>query len=237
MDSNRQDAVDEGRKEWERTALRDSLKRFPQRKDRFTTLSGLPVKDLYTPSDRGGDDYLEHSGFPGQYPYTRGHPRLDVPGPPLDHPAGFGVRHRGGHEPAIQVSARPRRDRPFDRLRPSDASGPRLGRPHEPGRGRQDRRGHRYDPRRGAAVRRNPTGRGQQLPHHQRPGLRDHGDVRGCGGFPGCYGRQSDRHGPERHPQGVHGSERVHLPARARRETGRRRHGGIAPRRCRGSIR
>ena len=72
MDSNRQDAVDEGRKEWERTALRDSLKRFPQRKDRFTTLSGLPVKDLYTPSDRGGDDYLEHSGFPGQYPYTRG---------------------------------------------------------------------------------------------------------------------------------------------------------------------
>ncbi|HWV56106.1 MAG TPA: methylmalonyl-CoA mutase family protein [Longimicrobiales bacterium] len=39
----------------------------------FTTVSGDPVKPLYTPLDPGEDwDYLDRLGFPGEYPFTRG---------------------------------------------------------------------------------------------------------------------------------------------------------------------
>ena len=38
----------------------------------FRTLSGLPVKPLYTPADVPDMDYLAHLGFPGQAPFTRG---------------------------------------------------------------------------------------------------------------------------------------------------------------------
>lgn len=38
----------------------------------FTSLSGEPVKTLYTPSDIENIDELNDIGFPGEYPYTRG---------------------------------------------------------------------------------------------------------------------------------------------------------------------
>ncbi len=38
----------------------------------FTTVSNLPVKPLYTPSDLKGFDYEKDLGFPGEFPYTRG---------------------------------------------------------------------------------------------------------------------------------------------------------------------
>ncbi|MEE9199020.1 MAG: methylmalonyl-CoA mutase family protein [Dehalococcoidia bacterium] len=66
------DAVEQARKDWERTTLKDSLQRFPRRKPCFTTISGIPVNDLYTPADRPSEGYLWNIGFPGQYPYTRG---------------------------------------------------------------------------------------------------------------------------------------------------------------------
>ncbi len=44
----------------------------PKRDARFSTLSGAPLKPLYTPLDVEGDSYLEKLGFPGEYPYTRG---------------------------------------------------------------------------------------------------------------------------------------------------------------------
>ena len=42
----------------------------PERKGPFTTLSGEPVRPLYTPDDVGPFD--ERIGFPGEYPFTRG---------------------------------------------------------------------------------------------------------------------------------------------------------------------
>ncbi len=42
------------------------------RKERFLTLSGIPIKELYTPLDIPNFDYEEKLGFPGEYPYTRG---------------------------------------------------------------------------------------------------------------------------------------------------------------------
>jgi len=41
-------------------------------KDRFATLSGVPLKTVYNPEDLRGWDYDEQVGYPGEYPFTRG---------------------------------------------------------------------------------------------------------------------------------------------------------------------
>ena len=43
-----------------------------ERKDRFTTLSGLPIERLYTAESADGSNPDESIGFPGEFPYTRG---------------------------------------------------------------------------------------------------------------------------------------------------------------------
>lgn len=58
--------------EWEASTLATSLDRIPLRQDEFPTLSGLPIKDLYTAEDIKDVDPLKDIGFPGEYPYTRG---------------------------------------------------------------------------------------------------------------------------------------------------------------------
>lgn len=62
--------ADEAR--WEETAVRKALDRFPERYDDFSTMSGVPVKRLYTPLDQAQADYARDQGFPGEYPFTRG---------------------------------------------------------------------------------------------------------------------------------------------------------------------
>ena len=39
----------------------------------FTTPSGIPVKEVYTPNDISQIDFDKDIGLPGQYPFTRGH--------------------------------------------------------------------------------------------------------------------------------------------------------------------
>lgn len=56
------------RKAWEE----DVLSKTPPRKAEFTTVSGIPIKDIYTPEDIKDLDYLKDVGFPGEYPFTRG---------------------------------------------------------------------------------------------------------------------------------------------------------------------
>jgi methylmalonyl-CoA mutase N-terminal domain/subunit len=61
---------------WERTTLKDTLDRYPERYEEFITTSGEPVERLYTPLDLDGD-YLEKLGLPGGYPFVRGvHPTM-----------------------------------------------------------------------------------------------------------------------------------------------------------------
>src|SRR6202158_2231259 len=43
-----------------------------QRKERFATLSGLPLERLYTEENLAGWDPEEALGYPGEFPYTRG---------------------------------------------------------------------------------------------------------------------------------------------------------------------
>ncbi|SMC27130.1 methylmalonyl-CoA mutase [Desulfacinum hydrothermale DSM 13146] len=49
-----------------------ALQRLPERLERFSTVSDMEVKSLYTPLDIKGKDYFQDLGFPGQYPFTRG---------------------------------------------------------------------------------------------------------------------------------------------------------------------
>lgn len=53
-----------------RKATEKTIERFPERKSTFKTSSDIEVKRLYYPENE--TDYDEKSGFPGQYPYTRG---------------------------------------------------------------------------------------------------------------------------------------------------------------------
>jgi methylmalonyl-CoA mutase N-terminal domain/subunit len=52
---------------------------YAEREERdveFSTMSGVPIKPLYTPEDVRGD-FEEKIGYPGEYPYTRGiHPNM-----------------------------------------------------------------------------------------------------------------------------------------------------------------
>jgi methylmalonyl-CoA mutase N-terminal domain/subunit len=69
--------VNEGEKNWEKTALQETLDRFGERREEFVTISSAPVERLYTPADVADFDYESDLGFPGQYPFTRGvHPTM-----------------------------------------------------------------------------------------------------------------------------------------------------------------
>ncbi|MHB9092932.1 MAG: methylmalonyl-CoA mutase family protein, partial [Chloroflexota bacterium] len=65
----------EAHQRWAKTTLTQSLQRLPERRQEFTTVSGVPVERLYGP-DRP-IDFEKDIGFPGEYPYTRGvHPTM-----------------------------------------------------------------------------------------------------------------------------------------------------------------
>ena len=54
-----------------------SIAQYPERKDRFTTVSGLEVDLVYLPDDQIVAGYEDKLGFPGNFPFTRGaHPTM-----------------------------------------------------------------------------------------------------------------------------------------------------------------
>jgi methylmalonyl-CoA mutase N-terminal domain/subunit len=64
-------SLDAERQRWERGTLKPLIDRYPERKDEFLTLSGIPLPRVLTPRHHD-PDYLEKLGFPGEYPFTRG---------------------------------------------------------------------------------------------------------------------------------------------------------------------
>ena len=63
--------IGEGKRKWTED-LSKILSETPERLPRFTTISDLEIKGLYTPEDIEGLDYSRDIGFPGIYPFTRG---------------------------------------------------------------------------------------------------------------------------------------------------------------------
>ncbi|UCC61730.1 MAG: methylmalonyl-CoA mutase family protein [Anaerolineae bacterium] len=65
------DQISREKQKWEQNTLEKTLSRYPERRHAFHTLSNIPVKRLYTPTD-ADLDYLRDLNFPGKYPFTRG---------------------------------------------------------------------------------------------------------------------------------------------------------------------
>jgi methylmalonyl-CoA mutase N-terminal domain/subunit len=57
---------------WEENTLRPTLEKNPERQAEFTTISGYPIRRLYTPADLCDWDADRDLGLPGEPPYTRG---------------------------------------------------------------------------------------------------------------------------------------------------------------------
>ncbi|RLB08535.1 MAG: methylmalonyl-CoA mutase [Deltaproteobacteria bacterium] len=72
FDKEKINDIKKKREEWESSTLKKVLDRFPERKKKFTTISGTEVERLYSPLDIEDFDYNEKLGFPGEYPFTRG---------------------------------------------------------------------------------------------------------------------------------------------------------------------
>ena len=59
-------------KAWEENTLAPVLEKNPERRAQFTTISGHPIRRLYTDADLASWDPSGDLGFPGEPPYTRG---------------------------------------------------------------------------------------------------------------------------------------------------------------------
>ncbi len=63
------------RNRWEREVVEPTLRKSPERKGSFTTISGRSIERLYTADDVEGIDYDRDINNPGEFPYVRGiHP-------------------------------------------------------------------------------------------------------------------------------------------------------------------
>ena len=69
------DPADTKKQRWEREVVEPTLRKSPERKGPFTTISGRPIERLYTAEDVAGLDYDRDINNPGEFPYVRGiHP-------------------------------------------------------------------------------------------------------------------------------------------------------------------
>ena len=78
--------------DWRTNRLGKDFERVPPRAKEFTTLSGIPKKDIYTSADVAGIDESRDIGLPGEFPYTRGPHASMYRGKPwtIRQVAGFG---------------------------------------------------------------------------------------------------------------------------------------------------
>ena len=60
------------KQEWREATLASTLKRAPERQEKFETASGAEIDTVYTPEDLADFDYTRDLSYPGEYPFTRG---------------------------------------------------------------------------------------------------------------------------------------------------------------------
>jgi len=77
FDKKELDKIKQNRKYWEKNYYSSHVEKHPERKKNFENLSGIAIKNLYTPDDVAHLDYVKDLGYPGVYPFLRGiHPNL-----------------------------------------------------------------------------------------------------------------------------------------------------------------
>jgi len=60
------------KQEWREATLASTLKRAPERQEKFETASGAEIDTVYTGEDLVDFDYTRDLGYPGEYPFARG---------------------------------------------------------------------------------------------------------------------------------------------------------------------
>ena len=167
------------------------------------------------PADTAGLDEERDLGRPGEYPFTRGVQ------PTMYRGRFWTMRQYAGFATAEETNRRFRYlleqgqtglsvafDLPTQMGYDSDAPG-------GGGRGGPGRRADLEPRRHGELVRRHAARRGLDLDDDQRDGGDPARPVRRGRRAPGRRALAGRRHGPERHPQGVHRPRHLHLPAAA----------------------
>jgi len=69
MSESDKERAQKRREAWEKNELAEFVQRQPESRQKYETLSGIPVHRVYTPEDEVPFDEI---GLPGQHPYTRG---------------------------------------------------------------------------------------------------------------------------------------------------------------------
>ncbi len=173
---------------------------------------GIAVKPAYGPADIAGLSPCRH--LPRPAAVRAGAVPDDVRHAAVDDPAIRGFLSRRPRIRTLSTGATSRRGR---RASPSPSisrrTALRLGPPPRRGRRRHGGRGDRLDPRHADAVRPHPLDRMSVSMTMNGAVLPDPGTLHRGGGGAGRAGGQALRHDPERHPQGVHGPQHLHLPA------------------------
>ncbi len=72
FDSESLEQIIQSKESWTREELTQTLRRSPERLERFSTISDMEIPRLCTPTDLADYDYSNCLGLPGCYPYTRG---------------------------------------------------------------------------------------------------------------------------------------------------------------------
>jgi methylmalonyl-CoA mutase N-terminal domain/subunit len=68
-------SLQDEQKRWEAETLKPVIDRFPERRQQFRTLSGIPLPRVSIPPGADpatAEKYTQKLGFPGEYPFTRG---------------------------------------------------------------------------------------------------------------------------------------------------------------------
>ena len=96
-------------KKWE-DEVKKALKNNPDQKERFSTVSDMEIKRLYTPEDIKDINFGRHqcSGRISLFTRKSGH---RIPGTLLDIPHVFRHGQRAGYQPALAHASAPRPDR------------------------------------------------------------------------------------------------------------------------------
>ena len=179
----------------------------------WATPEGIDVKPLYTPADLAGVEALD--SLPGFPPFVRGVRATMYANRP------WTIRQYAGFSTAEESNAFYRRNLAAGQMGLSVAFDLATHRGYDsrpsPGRGRrgQGRGGDRLGRGHEDPLRPDPPREDVGVDDDERRGAAHAGVLRrgrrGTGRRPG----PAQRNHPERHPQGVHGPQHVHLPARA----------------------
>ena len=144
IDENALREIIEQKESWTSGELAKVLSRFPEMDKRFSTISDMEIKNLYTPDDVGELDYNRDLGNPGQYPFTRGVQPTMYRGRywTMRQFAGFGTPEDTNKR--FHFLLNHGGNRAVHRFRLSHPDGLRLRLRALPRRDRQMRRGHRF---------------------------------------------------------------------------------------------